>query len=227
MVTIRHQPKSMNSVYVRCTHSPMWKLWARSSDGAILSRLRTTMTAKSHWQILKHTHLGFMHRPRLDQTIYTPINDVVPAELLRMRELDGVHLLGRAPPLTVFQKQAKKAWLELSKRSCSGRDYHTNINQWTCGCGGQQLQAHHLCKHLVQAVETSCPRPSDFFEKLTRLRTMPIYRFPHLNNNTPGGGSISDGHDEIWMGKRGNISRGGWRELNPSIGETGQSKYTD
>ncbi len=191
----------------------MWKLWAWSSNGSILSCLWTTMTAESHWRHLKHTHLGFMHHPWLDQTIYTIINNVIPAELLRMRELDGVHLIGHAPPLTNFQKQVKKAWLELSKHSCSEKNYNTDIKRWTCQCGGQQLQAHHLCKHLVQAVETLSPRPPDFFEKFMYCHMMPIYQFPHISNNTPDSGSISDGNDEIWMGQWGNVSWGGWRQL--------------
>src|SRR5260370_11237346 len=105
------------------------------------------MIAESHWQHLKHTHLGFMHCPRLDQTIYMMINDVIPAELLRAQELDGVHLIGCAIPLTIFQKQAKKAWLELSKHSCSGKDYGTDVMKWTCGCGGQGF-LHHNPTHI-------------------------------------------------------------------------------
>ena len=181
------------------------------------------MTAESHWQHLKHTHLGFMHRPRLDQTIYTMINDVIPKELRRARELDGIHHLGRAPPLTVFQKQAKKAWLELLKCSCSGKDYNMSIKNWTCGCRGQQLQAHHLCKHPVQAVEALHPRPADFFEKLTCHRTMPIYRFPNPNKKTADSGSILDGDDEIWMGQRSNISHGGWRQAFLQNGKRSRS----
>ena len=46
--------------------------------------------------------------------------------------------------------------------------YQTNFPPTTCRCGGQQLQAHHLCKHLVQAVEAAAPQPANFFEKLTR-----------------------------------------------------------
>ena len=42
---------------------PMWKLWARSSDGCILSRLQTTMMSENHWKQLKHHYLGFMHCP--------------------------------------------------------------------------------------------------------------------------------------------------------------------
>ena len=43
----------------------MWKLWAQLSNESILSRLRTTMTAESHWRHLKHTYLGCMHVPHM------------------------------------------------------------------------------------------------------------------------------------------------------------------
>ena len=115
------------------------------------------MTAESHWCHLKHTYLGFMHRPWLDQTIYTMINNVIPTEMTKAGNIDGTHLLRHPPPLTTFQTLAKKAWCELSKHPCSARDYAMNIEMWTCTCGGQQLQAHHFCKHLVQAVEGAGP----------------------------------------------------------------------
>ncbi len=121
-------------------YSPsMWSLWARSSKGNILPRLRTTMTAESHWRHLKHTFLGFMHRPRLDQTVHTMINDVIPAELVKAQNIDGRHLIGRPAELTTFQEAAKKAWIGLAKHPCSATDYAPNIKDWTCRCGGQLL----------------------------------------------------------------------------------------
>ena len=192
----------------------MWNLWAPSSRSDILSQLCTTMTAESHWQHFKHMYLGFMHRPRLDQTVYTMIHDVIPAEVIKARDLDGKHLLGWPAELTTFQEAAKKAWIELAKRPCSATDYVLNIKNWTCRCGGQQLQAHHLCKHLVQAVEAAAPRPANFFEKLTRRRTMPIYKFSHLSVYLDLEGSISDGDDDIWMGSRENTSKGAWRLIH-------------
>ena len=78
-------------------YSPaMWKLWARLSESSFLSRLRTTMTAEKHWQYLKHTHLGFMHQPQLDQTVYTMVTGVIPAIIDKSIDLDGRHHLGRA-----------------------------------------------------------------------------------------------------------------------------------
>ncbi len=71
-------------------YSPcMWQLWARSSNETILSQLCMTMTAESHWHHLKHTYLGFMHHPWLDQTIYTMIIDMIPVEINKSKNLDG------------------------------------------------------------------------------------------------------------------------------------------
>ncbi|KAF8325049.1 uncharacterized protein EI90DRAFT_3157113 [Cantharellus anzutake] len=170
-------------------YSPLaWKLWARSSNPSILSRLRTTMTAEKHWQYLKHTHLGFMHRPRLDQTIYTMITGVIPSIIDKSIELDGTRRLGLAPPLTTFQTQAKKAWRLLAKRPCSGIDYSTD------------------------AIQARGPLPPDFFETLSRRRTMPIYKIAHIRGMSDiDNGSISDGNDS-WLTVHKNLSRGAWRQ---------------
>jgi len=56
------------------------------------------MTAEKHWQYLKHSHLGFMHQPRLDQTIYTMITSVIPEIINKSIELDGECHLGLSPP---------------------------------------------------------------------------------------------------------------------------------
>ena len=142
------------------------------------------------------------------------ISDVIPAEIVKSKNIDGGRFTGRPPPLTTFQTQAKKAWIILAKRQRSGNAYQTDVKTWTCRCGGQQLQAHHLCKHLVQAVEAINPsRPTDFFETLTCRRTMPIYRIPHPSDSIMGDSTISDGDDEIWMGPCSNLGQGNWRLL--------------
>ena len=145
----------------------MWKLWAQSSNETILSQLQTTMTAESHWQHLKHTHLGFMHRPRLNKTVCIMINDIIPAESIKASNLDGTCFTGQPPPLTAFQLQAKKAWIELAQHPCSENEYKPDIQRWTCRCSGQQLQSHHFCKHLVRAVKAASPQPLNFFKTLT------------------------------------------------------------
>ena len=85
------------------------------------------------------------------------INEVIPAELVKARNINGRHLIGWPAKLTTFQEAAKKAWIKLTKHPCSATYYAPNIKDWTCRCGGQQLQAHHFCKHLVQAVEMASP----------------------------------------------------------------------
>ncbi|KAF9503537.1 hypothetical protein BS47DRAFT_1369462 [Hydnum rufescens UP504] len=174
------------------------------------------MTSESHWQHLKHTYLGFMHQPQLDQMVYTMINNVIPAELIKARDLDGRHLIGWPVTLMTFQEVAKKTWIELMKRPCSATDYAPSIKNWTCRCGGQQLQVQHFCKHLVQVVEAATPQPKNFFEKLTCHQVMPIYKFPHITNIPATEGSISDGDDDIWMGSHDLISKSTWRLIyNP------------
>jgi len=67
------------------------------------------------------------------------INEVIPAELVKARNIDGRHLIGRPAELTTFQEAAKKAWIGLAKHPCSATDYAPNIKDWTCRCGGQLL----------------------------------------------------------------------------------------
>jgi len=62
-----------------------------------------TMMAESHWHHLKHTYLGFMHHPWLDQTIYTMISDEIPVEINKSKNLDGAQFTGCPPPLMTFQ----------------------------------------------------------------------------------------------------------------------------
>ena len=89
-------------------YSPqMWKLWAHSTNDQILSRLQTTMMTENHWKQLKHHHLGFMHHPQLDQTIYIMIWDVVLAAIITPESLEGTRCIGVAVELTTFQQELK------------------------------------------------------------------------------------------------------------------------
>src|SRR5260370_1765014 len=145
------------------------------------------------------------------------INNVIPVEIIKARDLDGKHLIGQPAKLTTFQERAKKAWIGLTKCPCSATDYMLNVENWTCRCSGQQLQAHHFCKHLVQAVEAAAPQPTNFFEKLTQHWVMPIYKFPHVTSSLVVEGLIADGDDKIWMGQCDLISKGAWRSTyNPT-----------
>jgi hypothetical protein len=140
-----------------CWYSPQrWPLWARSSDGERLSRLRTTMTVENHWKQVKHIHLHNLVHPRLDQLVYILIYEVTPVIAARTPYLDSIFRLGAARPLTTWQKGFKSSWQNLMKRNLSGKQYKTIVDAWTCTCGRQKFDPHHLCKHLVQAV----PPPS-------------------------------------------------------------------
>jgi hypothetical protein len=89
------------------------------------------------------------------------------------------------------------------KAQVSNRSYVTNVADWTCTCGRQKYDRHHLCKHLVQAVEPLHPR---FWREVIRRRVKPIYQHPSLiakGDNLPAitlsrdPGTISDGDDHI------------------------------
>src|SRR5260370_25735103 len=105
------------------------------------------MMTKNHWKQLKHHHLGFMHHPWLDQTIYIMIWDVILAAIITSKSLEGTGHIGAAVELTTFQQELKRSWKTLSQRPFSVKDYGTNVQNWTCWCGAQQFQSHPLCNH--------------------------------------------------------------------------------
>ncbi len=146
------------------------------------------------------------------------VSDVIPAAIDRSVDLDGKCHLGQAASLSSFQKDAKKAWRLLAVCRCSGKDYGMDIGRWVCQCGTQQLQAHHFCKHLVQAVLAQGPLPSKFFNTLVWHHTMPIYKIPHLNKDGHANdeGSISDG-DEVWTNGRKDLGKGAWRSESTQV----------
>ncbi|KAJ7582034.1 hypothetical protein C8J56DRAFT_727605, partial [Mycena floridula] len=187
-------------------YSPkVWKLWSRSSS-PYLSRLRTTMTIENFWRQLKYDHLHHITHPRLDQLVWILIYEVNPGCLARSELLTNEHRLGRSRKLTTFQKAFKKNWHSLMKVSVSGKEYTTDTVTWTCNCGQQKYNMHHLCKHLVRAV----PAPSiKFWQQVSRRRTSPLYRHPELQRREngdlgeyiePNGGNITDGDDQVWTG---------------------------
>ena len=65
------------------------------------------MMTENHWKQLKHHHLGFMHCPQLDQTIYIMIRDVVPAAIITSESLEGTGCISVAVQLTMFQQELK------------------------------------------------------------------------------------------------------------------------
>ncbi|KAF5366172.1 hypothetical protein D9758_005759 [Tetrapyrgos nigripes] len=201
-------------------YSPkMWKLWARSTQANLLSRLRTTMNVENFWKQLKHDNLHHILHPRLDQLVWILINEVVPTYGVRIQELKMTMRLGTSRSLSPFQKSFKKDWNTLSKQKIpSPNKYTTHIHTWTCNCGQQKYNAHCLCKHLVQAV--SAPLPI-FFQQVIQRRVHPFYRHPML---VPKGheygqytkvedGSITEGDDQDWTGDVSQLSGGAWREI--------------
>ncbi|PPQ78411.1 hypothetical protein CVT26_007765 [Gymnopilus dilepis] len=187
-------------------YSPkMWVLWARSTS-PYLSRLRTTMGVENFWRQLKHKFLHNIARPRLDQLVWILIHDVAPAYYAQMKKLDNSYRLGRSKSLTTYQVAFKKAWLKLLSADLGSVSYKTDVENWTCNCGQQKYQCHHLCKHLVQAVGRPDKR---LFSSITRRRVAPIYRHPLivLKGSNPGiyfepDGAVTDGDDHTWSGNR-------------------------
>lgn len=196
-------------------YSPkMWKLWARSTT-PYLSRLRTTMNVENFWRQLKHDYLHHVPRPRLDQLVWILVHRVTPSYTVKMDLLRTTNRLGRSNGLTTYQKYFKKSWKRLEKVPMSKKStYTTDVARWSCNCGHQKYDAHHLCKHLVQAVN---PPPPEFWGEVIRRRKPPIYHHHSLvpRREDPSSrlepivtGSITDGDDVEWNGDV-EILRGG------------------
>jgi hypothetical protein len=155
-------------------------------------------------------------------TCWILINKVIPAYFARAELLNDEYRLGRSKSLTTYQQYFKRDWAKLASASVSGKDYDTNIKTWTCKCGRQKYNAHHLCKHLVQAV---APPPVKFWQNVQRRRKTPLYRHPDLHPRDidpslpgvvegPMDGSITDGDDHVYAGDHNFLTgEGGWREL--------------
>src|SRR5260370_32970646 len=126
-----------------------------------------------------------------------------------------------AVQLTMYQQELKWAWKTLSQHSVSGKNYDTNIQNWTCWCGTQQFQPHHLCKHLVQGVKATL----ELFSQLTQQWTMPIYENPALGHSIANAdGSIPAGNDFVWMGRHDDLSNGKWQSIVNPVASSGMPK---
>ncbi len=196
-----------------------WKLWARSSSPS-LSRLRTTMTAENHFYQLKGDYLHFLHRPRLDHAVWVLVVKVMPAYMSRASGMEDTHRLGRGKALTTFQQGFKTAWKKKELLKVSDKKYDTNVANWLCNCGSQELDTYHCCKHLIQAV----PKPSpEFWGRVVRRRVVPLYQDKELRREGEGsvtdddGGCITDGDDHVWLGDKSVLENGGWRDMAAQI----------
>lgn len=162
------------------------------------------MTVENHWRQLKRIYLHLQTRPRLDHMLWILCTQAVPDFIQRAEGLNDGYRLGRARPLTTSQRAFKKSWGQQAAAKING-EYVTDVARWQCSCRAQELNAHHLCKHLVQAVP---PPPMNFFSEVIRRRTIPLYRHPNLHpfGSSPGAyvtdGSVSDGDDHEIVGGR-------------------------
>ena len=185
----------------------VWKLWAHSTSRYI-SRLRTTTGVENFWKQLKHDYLHHLLRPQLDQLVWILNNMVTPLYVARTEVQEDSHRLGPSKALTTYQIYFKAPWTIQEKAHINGlRQYFTDVETWTCTCGQQKYDRHHICKHLVQAIPHP---PLKFWRKVIRQRVIPIYRHPALvckaDNDGPGpatsyvdpdDGSIMDGDNHI------------------------------
>lgn len=203
-----------------CWYTPkMWKVWARSTS-PYLSRLRTTMAVENFWRQLKHNYFHNHARPRLDHLVWIMIHEVTPDYFARMDGLQDTYRLGRSKALTTYQRRFKFSWAKIKDKVINNESYETNVATWTCNCGSQKYNSHHLCKHLVRAV--GMPEAS-FWRNIIRRRVSPIYRHPLLvaeaeRGNSEGyfepDGAITDGDDNAWSGDPSVLQgEGGWKDL--------------
>ncbi|KAL0056678.1 hypothetical protein AAF712_016716 [Marasmius tenuissimus] len=201
----------------------MWKLWARSStpsSSPYLTRLQTTMNVENFWKQLKHEQLHHLLHPRLDQLVFILIYKVTPMYAQRMDFLAPETRLGRSKPPTPLQTSFKKNWAEcLAKRirDSAIEEYKTDLETWTCHCGVQMYNRHHICQHLVHLVESTIGKPPPkFWIQVSRQRVKPLYRHEALQRSSLGGdsGSITDGDDNIFYGNQNMLGGGGgWKEI--------------
>jgi hypothetical protein len=183
------------------------------------------MNAENFFKQFKGNYLHNLHHPRLDHTVYILIYDVTPDAITRAEILEDDYRLGRARPLSTYQKYFKSGWKKHVKKAVSAKEYHTDVKNFTCNCGQQKYDRHHLCKHLCQAIA----EPSiAFWTQIYRRRVVPIYRHPEIMQKgadgppskaiafiePDDGGSVTDGDDHVWSGDKTVLAGGGgWREL--------------
>jgi hypothetical protein len=181
------------------------------------------MNVENFWKQLKHDHLHHVTHPRLDHLVYILIHTVTPAYLARINILNDTYRIGRSRSLTTYQKYFKQSWKTLLNASTSGKVYDTCVRDWTCNCGRQKYDRHHLCKHLVQAVGKPSIR---FWYEIYRRRVIPLYRHRELVPKEDGSpesvadddlsdhdGTITEGDDHLWQGgKEALTGSGDWQE---------------
>ncbi|KAL0564046.1 hypothetical protein V5O48_018009 [Marasmius crinis-equi] len=122
--------------------------------------------------------------------------------------------------MTPLQVSFKQVWAIMRLKAVDDSallTYQTDIHQWTCRCRSQKYNRHHVCKHLVHAVESSIGKPSSkFWIEVTRRRVQPLYQHAELQGGSleTGSGSITDGDDNIYAGGKNLLKGGGgWKGI--------------
>ena len=68
----------------------------------------------------------------------------------------------------LYYEAARRYVIDMTNYKYSLKAYHdtykTNLANWTCTCGAQEMNAYHICKHIIQAV--SVPYPDQFFTQI-------------------------------------------------------------
>ncbi|KAF8187532.1 hypothetical protein BJ912DRAFT_970082 [Pholiota molesta] len=181
------------------------------------------MGIENFWHQLKHNYLHNTPRPRLDHLVHVLIHNVSSSYLARLKILQDDYRIRRSKPLNTFQTYFKQNWIKQFNKELGHTTYETDVANWTCTCGSQKFDRHHLCKHLVHAV----PQPGiKFWREIRRRRVSPLYRHPALiqigqsddSLEEPTVGSITDG-DDYDTG----VARTGKRKLRPNDLELDQT----
>jgi len=173
------------------------------------------MNVENLWLQLKHDYLHHITHPRLDTLVWFLIYKVTPSYFTKAEILDDSHHMGWSKQLMTYQKYFKASWKNLQKWEVSGKTYITSVKDWTCTCGRQKYDMHHLCKHLVQAVPNP---PMHFWRQVVHCQIIPIYRHSALiakeapdsgcDLNFDEGRCITDSDDHLWYGDK-EILKGG------------------
>lgn len=162
------------------------------------------MNVENFWRQIKHRYLHDYVRPRLDHLVWILIKVVTPRYFEQLNQLDDTYRMGRSKTLSWAESSLKRHWRKLQDAPVSEKAYNVNKKMWTCTCGQQKYEAHHLCKHLVKAIQP--PPPPEFFQEVYRHRVAPLYKHrlldPELDYSELEDGSITDGDDKKIYGSK-------------------------
>ncbi|KAI5884958.1 uncharacterized protein SCHCODRAFT_02673958 [Schizophyllum commune H4-8] len=109
--------------------------------------------------------IPFLPRTRSPRSLGIHVDQLVSTKALdpAMEIMLDTFCMGRSKTLTSMQKYFKSGWQKLAMAAISTKTYKTNVLTWTCNCRWQKYHSHHLCKHLVQAVQAP---PTTFWQEV-------------------------------------------------------------